>query len=73
LILKKEKINLIKKGITSIYQYSETIQKPLVYFKSDFWKSLLKAFEQPEENSFKVCLDLRLIFIEYYKVIEKNM
>ena len=71
LILKKEKINLIKKGITSIYQYSETIQKPLVYFKSDFWKSLLKAFEQPEENSFKVCLDLRLIFIEYYKVIEK--
>ena len=71
LILKKEKIDLIKKGIISIFKYSEYIEKLLVYFKSDFWKSLLKAFEQPEENCFKVCYELRQIFIKYNYVIEK--
>ena len=71
LILQKEKIDLIKKGIISIFKYSEYIEKLLVYFKSDFWKSLLKAFEQPEENCFKVCYELRQIFIKYNYVIEK--
>ena len=70
LILKKEKIGAIKDGITSIYNYSKEIKKLLVYFKSDFWKSLLKAFEQPEETCFRVCLDLRKIFIEYNDVVK---
>ena len=70
MILKKEKIGAIKKGIKSIYDYSKDIEKLLVYFKSDFWKSLLKAFEQPEANCFRVCYELRQIFIEYNNVVE---
>ena len=71
LVLKKEKIYDIIKGIASICEYSEKIKKLLVYFKSDFWKSLLKVFEQPEQTCFKVCYELRHIFIKYNYVIEK--
>jgi hypothetical protein len=54
----------------SIYEYSRDIKKLLVYFKSDFWKSLLKAFEKPEPNCFEVCKSLRIIFLEYSKIIK---
>ena len=63
--LKKEKIDVIIKGITSIYNYSKEIKNLLVYFKSNFWKSLLKKYDEPDPKCFKVCLNLRKIFIEY--------
>lgn len=68
--LKKEIIDDITKGIKSIYDYSEQIKKLLVYFTSNFWKGLLKKFENPEPKCFKVCLTLREILGEYYKVTE---
>ena len=68
--LKKEMIDEISKGIKSIYDYSKDKQELLVYFKSDFWKSLLKAFEKPEPKCFQVCKDLRIIFLEYSKIIK---
>ena len=70
LVLKKEMIDEISKGIKSIYEYSRDIKKLLVYFKSDFWKSLLKAFEKPEPDCFKVCKSLRIIFLEYSEIIK---
>ena len=60
--LKKETINEIIKGIKSINDYSEEIKCLLVFFKSDFWKSLLKDFNKAEPECFKVCRKLRRLF-----------
>ena len=68
--LRKERINKIKEGIKSIYEYSKEKNKHFFYFKSDFWKDLLKAFEAPEENCFKFCPELIAIFIKYNGIIE---
>ena len=68
--LKKEKIDDITKGIKLIYDNSKEIKKLLVYFTSNFWKGLLKKFENPEPKCFKVCLTLRNIFIEYNNITE---
>ena len=68
--LKKEKKTVITNGITSINKYSEEIKNLLVYFKSDFWKSILKEFNKPDPDCFEVCLKLREIFIEYSKIIK---
>ena len=68
--LKEEKINDITKGIKSIYEYSKTLNNLLVYFKSNFWKSLLKEFYKAEPKCFEVCLNLRTIFREYNGIIE---
>ena len=67
--LEKEKISDITKGIKSIYEYSEG-KNLLVYFKSNFWKSLLKEFDKPEPKCFEVCLDLRKTFIKYKEITE---
>ena len=67
--LKKQKIDNIIKGIESIYTYSNQIKKLLVYFTCNFWKYLLKKFENPEPKCFEICLKLRNIFIEYNKII----
>ena len=68
--LKKETIKEIIKGIKSINDYSEEIKCLLVYFKSDFWKSLLKDFNKAEPECFKVCLKLRDCFIQYSQIIQ---
>ena len=69
--LKKEKIKDIILGIESINKYSKDIKNLLVYFKSNFWKkSLLEEFSQPEPKSFKVCYELRDIFIKYSEIIK---
>ena len=67
--LKKQKIDNIIKGIESIYTYSNQIKKLLVYFTCNFWKYLLKKFENPEPKCFEICLKLRNIFREYNKII----
>ena len=43
--LKKEKINDIIKGIENINIFSDE-KKILLYFKSDYWKGLLKEFNK---------------------------
>ena len=68
--LKKEKIKDIIKGIKAINNFPGENKFLLVYFKSDFWKSLLKEFNKPDSECFDVCWKLREIFIEYYKSIK---
>lgn len=51
--LKKQKIDNIIKGIESIYTYSNQIKKLLVYFTCNFWKYLLKKFENLSQNVSK--------------------
>lgn len=67
--LKKEKIKDIIKGISSINEFSEN-KIILVYFKTEFWKSLLKGFNQPDPECFKVCYKLREIFLNYDSLIK---
>jgi len=66
---KKENIKKIIKGIESINNYSKEIKCLLVYFKSDFWKSLLRNFNKPEPECFSICLKLRECFIKYSNII----
>ena len=69
--LKKERINDIIKGIKSINQFSDTNNFILVYFKSEFWKNLLKEFNKPSPDCFIICWKLRELFIDYDKLIKK--
>ena len=68
--LQKEKINMIIRGIESINEYSKGINCLLVYFKSDFWKSLLRDFNKAEPECFLIVLKLRNYFIEYSHLID---
>ena len=68
--LKEGRIDAIIKGIKSIYDFSKEKNNLLVHFKSNFWKSLLKEFDKPEPKCFKICINLRKIFIEYNRIIE---
>ena len=68
--LKKENIYDIIEGISSINKYSSEIKILLVYFKSDFWKSLLKEFSELNPEYFRICLKLRKIFLEYFEIIK---
>lgn len=60
--LQKDKINIIIKGIISNNNYSKDIKTLLVFFKSDFWKSISKVFYKPNPDCFIVCSKLREIF-----------
>ena len=42
----------------------------LVYFKSDFWKGLLKEFNKANPDCFTVCLNLRETFFDYNKLVK---
>ena len=42
----------------------------LVYFKSDFWKGLLKEFNKANPDCFMVCLNLRKTFFDYNKFVK---
>lgn len=68
--LQEDKIDIITKGILSINNYSNKIKILLVFFKSDFWKSISKVFYKPNPNCFIVCSKLREIFREYYELIQ---
>ena len=68
--LQKDKIDIITKGIISINNYSKNIKTLLVFFKSDFWKSISKVFYKPNPDYFIVCSKLREIFREYYGLIQ---
>ena len=69
--LKKEKIYDIISGIENINEYSKDIKQLLVYFKSDFWKkSILEEFCNPAPKSFKICYNLRELFIKYSEIIK---
>jgi hypothetical protein len=77
--LKKDTIKAILDGIKSINNFSKESKDSkdskdkkflLVYFKSDFWKSLLKDFNKANPECFKVCLKLREYFIEYSQIIQ---
>ena len=70
LIFKKEMIKEIYKGIESINEYSKYCKTLLVYFKSNFWKSILKEYDKPEPECFQACNNLRRIFIEYSDIIK---
>ena len=67
--LKKEEIDKIIQGIESINNESKKNNNLLIYFKSDFWKSLLKDFNRADPYCFGICLKLRNHFIEYSKII----
>ena len=69
--LKKDKIYDIISGIENIIEYSKDIKQLLVYFKSDFWKkNLLEEFCEPIPKSFKICYNIRELFIKYSKIIK---
>ena len=70
LIFKKEMIKEIYKGIKSINEYSRYCKTLLVYFTSNFWKSLLKEFDKSEPECFQACNELSRIFIEYSDIIK---
>ena len=69
--LKKDRINDIIKGIESINAFSDYKNVILVYFKSDFWKKLLKEYNIPSPDYIVICWKLRELFIDYDKIINK--
>ncbi len=70
LTLKKEKINDIIKGIGNINKFSNGNKILLIYFKSEFWKGLLKEFNKADPDCFVVCWNLRKIFLDYNEIIK---
>ena len=83
-ILKKENNEISKrtyKSKTEIPDYLKKIQKivdycngkeiVLLYFKNDFWKYILDCYKEPKQVNILICDNLRKIFIEYYKLVDK--
>ena len=83
-ILKKENNEISKrtyKSKTEIPDYLKKIQKivdycngkeiVLLYFKNDFWKYILDCYKEPKQVNILICDNLRKIFIEYFKLVDK--
>jgi len=60
--LQKDKIDNITKGIISINNYSENIKTLLVFFKGDFWKSIVKVFYKPSPDCIYSLLKIKRNF-----------
>jgi len=71
--LKKRKegkeIDIIISSINSIIDFSKENNILLIYFTSNFWKDILKQYNQANELYINICFKLRKIFIAYNELV----
>ena len=57
--------------IRSIIDFSREKNKLLIYFSSNFWINILKHYNEPNAINIDKCFELRKLYVEYYKLIDK--
>jgi len=65
----KEIDDIINK-IESIINFSESQNKLLIYFNSNFWINILKHYNEPNAINIDICFRLRELLKKYQKAIE---
>jgi len=64
-----EEMNIIISSIKSIINFSKEKEILLIYFSSNFWKYILKYYNEPNDININICFKLREIFISYNDLI----
>ena len=62
---KGEEMDIIISSIESIINFSQEKEILLIYFDSNFWKSILKHYDKPNNYYINICYRLRETFIKY--------
>ena len=62
---KGEEINIIIPSIESIINFSKENEILLIYFCSNFWKNILKYYDEPNIDNIDICFRLRKAFMKY--------
>ena len=65
-----KEIKNIMNGIESIINFSENVNILLIYFNSNFWKNILKYYNEPNALNIDICYKLRKLLKKYYDLIE---
>jgi len=66
---KGEEINIIIPSIESIINFSKENEILLIYFCSNFWKNILKHYDEPNIDNIDICYRLRKAFVKYNYLI----
>ena len=64
-----KEIDKIISSINSIINFSKENNILLIYFTSNFWKDILKKYNQSKELYINICFKLRKIFISYNELV----
>ena len=67
-----ESVFKIINNIKLIIDFSNKNNTFLVYFTNDFWKYILKFYNEPNQNNIYICFKLREIFLKYHELVNKQ-
>ena len=68
-IKNKEKIFEVFNNIKSIINFYKEKKAFLIYFTNNFWRYILKYYNEPTQENIEICFKLREIFIQYYDLV----
>ena len=56
-------------NIKSIINFYKEKKAFLIYFTNNFWRYILKYYNEPTQENIEICFKLREIFIQYYDLV----
>ena len=71
IIKKDNELEIIIQIIYEIIDYSDNINKLVIYFNSKFWINLLREYNKPDMKNIDNCHKLRQLFKKYRGLVQK--